>query len=104
MLSKKRKKILVSAFENVKFPRKSQAEWDKKHMRTASCRINASALAQFRTFCEINEITMHRILRSYIAHLVLAQYGDWADESLQGADALYRFVEKNVVEKSVHKR
>ena len=87
-------KQLLNAVRKMKFPRKSQERWDKMNMRTASCRLRTDAYEQFRRLCEKYEVTPHRLLRSYIAHLLRCQYGDDIAESLKESGNLYLYMQR----------
>lgn len=70
------------------FDRLRQAFWDRNNMSTASTRVSRRAYANLRVYCHEEETTIHRLLRSFIAFILIQYFGrENVEESLRNADA-----------------
>lgn len=72
------------------FDRARQQLWDRYNMKSATTRLTKAAYAQLQCFCEEEDTTIHRLLRSFIAYIINVYYTkEHADRSLRNAEAHY---------------
>jgi len=65
-----------------------QAFWDRNNMKTASTRISRVDYSNLRVYCFQEETTIHRLLRSFIAYILIRYFGrENVSEGLRNADA-----------------
>lgn len=70
------------------FDRLRQAFWDRNNMSTASTRVSRTAYANLKAYCYQEDTTIHRLLRSFIAFILIGYFGrENVEQSLRNADA-----------------
>ena len=54
----------------MKFLRKRQAKWDKRHLMTVSTHLNVEEYARLQAVCEVTRERPYRIMREYLLQYI----------------------------------